>query len=297
MSWQAEVVKLGARFIGWSHSLKNESTVKNEIAKRRKKSNSIPARLREKLHVEEKQVDGFRVYSVSPATGSSRLHVLYLHGGAYIHEMIGPQWSMVGRLVETLGCTFTVPLYPLAPEHSYKDTLAFTQKVYRDVITHNPKVILMGDSAGGGLCLSLMQIMKKEELPQPAHAVLLSPWLDVTLSHPKVKELQKVDVFLRSEGLRVAGKMYASDLDPKDPRISPLFGDLTGLAPLTVFMGSHDLLLYDARSLKEKAEAVGAVVHYHEYPRMFHVWMALHFLPESKDVFEKIKQLSIACCL
>lgn len=115
----------------------------------------IPRALTAKCRIREREVEGHRVFTLTPKRETSPAHILYTHGGAYVNELVRPHWSIVGRLVEKTHAAVTVPIYPLAPEHSYRSTYSLMERVYRDVTATTPagQVVLCGDSAGGGLAL------------------------------------------------------------------------------------------------------------------------------------------------
>ena len=150
--------------------------------------------------------------------------------------------------------------------------------------------IIMGDSAGGGLTLFLAQRLAHLGRPQPRRLVLFAPWLDLTTSHPAIAERESQDPFLSAPGLREAARLYAPGLDLRDPRVSPLFGDLRGLAPISVFTGTRDVLLTDSRRLRERIQHTGAGIDYEEYPGMFHGWM-LQSLPEARHATNQVSAL------
>jgi len=119
-------------------------------------------------------------------------------------------------------------------------------------------VSFVGDSAGGGLALGLAQTFAGSGLPQPRRIVLLSPWLDLTLSHPDLPDVEKRDPWLSSTGLHEAARAWAGGDDPTDPRLSPGNGPLAGLAPIDLYVGTHEICLPDALLLQERAAAQGA---------------------------------------
>src|SRR5699024_4751601 len=199
-------------------------------------------------------------------------------------------WFFLSKLVHALNCTIIVPLYPLAPEHTYEDTLHFVYDLYMqktDTMKNFEDIILMGDSAGGGLALVLAQLLKVKQLPQPEQIILISPWLDLSLSNPEIAPIEKKDPFLLRAGLIEAGKMYAGKTDTKDPKVSPLYGELNGLAAITMLMGSHDILAADARKLVEIAKQQGISIDYIEAANMVHIYPIYNF-PESRIALEQI---------
>lgn len=252
-------------------------------SRQRPASASPPRAVRKHLAVECEEIHGRPVYTLRPRGGSSSRHLLYLHGGAYVHQIQRDHWSFLSRLVRDTGCTATAPLYPLAPNHHYDDTIALIEAVYKEKLGRVAPAdqILMGDSAGGGLSLVLARKLRDEGRPQPKEIVLISPWLDVTLDDPDQLEYDRHDPYLAIAGLREAGRLYAGSLAPDDPLVSPIHGDLRGLGALTVFIGTRDVLLSDARRLRAKAAEQNVPLEYHEYPGMFHAWVIAD-IPEAK---------------
>jgi acetyl esterase/lipase len=151
-------------------------------------------------------------------------------------------------------------------------------------------VILMGDSAGGGMALALAQHLRDSARPLPVRLILISPGADMTFSDPRQQALARVDRMLDIPALVVAGRWYAGALPLDDPKVSPLFGSLAGLPPIAVFTGTHDLLNSDARRLHAKAVQEGATLSLHEYEGMFHVW-PLTPIPEARHAINEMKRL------
>ncbi|MFE6864648.1 alpha/beta hydrolase fold domain-containing protein [Nocardia sp. NPDC057668] len=143
------------------------------------------------------------------------------------------------------------------------------------------RTFVVGNSAGAGLGLAAAQTLAAEDGPRPAGLILISPWLDGSMSHPDLPGLEAVDPFHRAAGLAEIGRLYADGLSVRDPRVSPLFGPMTGLAPLTVFSGTRELFLTDARTLADRAEAAGIPIDYHEAPGLPHNY-ALFPTPEGR---------------
>lgn len=253
--------------------------------------------LKKLCDIQEQQINGHLVYTLTPKTGKRSAHIIYTHGGAYVNALRSEHWDMIRKLIEKTGATVTVPIYPLAPEHSYKEAYAFLEKVYRNIITVVPAdhIILCGDSAGGGLALGQAMRYRDLGLLLPGRIILFAPWLDVTMSNPRAQELAKEDVMLATPGLILAGRWWAGGDDPRTPRVSPIFGNLADLPPIDIFQGTADMLLADAQLLKDKIAAAGGAVRMFEYPGAFHAFMAATFTPESKDVFARIAETINSC--
>ncbi|MDW5595228.1 alpha/beta hydrolase [Conexibacter stalactiti] len=218
------------------------------------------------------------------------VQVLYLHGGAYVSHAIAPHWWLVGQLARRFGVAATVPLYPLAPLHNCDDAFPFVLAHYRDLLERSAaeRIVVMGDSAGGGLALALAQLARAEGLPQPARIALLSPWLDVSMSNAaEIDPLSARDPMLAAVGLAEAGRLWAGERSLEDPLVSPLHADLAGLAPISTHIGTHDILLPDARRFARAADAAGHALEHVEYPGMFHVFMAAP-IPEARRAMTAI---------
>lgn len=253
-----------------------------------------PKRTEKVCNVSSYTANGRNVFVLSPKSGKATQHVLYLHGGAYLQNFVRQHWKFLSNLVASTDSVVTAPDYPLAPKHTFIDAFQMVISVYREMAanvgSHN--IVIMGDSAGGGFSLSLCQRLKDENLPQPRRIILLSPWLDLTLSNPDVRSIDSRDPFLGISGLRKAARAYAGGYDLNDYRLSPINGSLEGLAPISIFIGSNDILVADARKLRMIAKQRGIEIDYHEYSGMVHVWMLLYF-PESRHAQKKIEQLIV----
>lgn len=229
----------------------------------------------------------FFVAPKQPAPGAGR--ILYLHGGGYVQHMIPPQWYLVRRLVETTGRTVVVPHYKRAPAFGAAEILDQVLGIYADLVHAGgaERLALLGDSSGGGMALAVAQMLRDAGKPLPEKLVMLAPWLDLRANDPEQAEIARGDPMLDQPGAQVAGRWYARDIPLDDPRVSPLNGDLRGLPPMLLLVGTRDMLVADARRLKQKAAAQGVPLAYREYPEMFHVW-AVTPIPEAQAAFEDI---------
>jgi acetyl esterase/lipase len=250
------------------------------------------ARQRRDYQVTKSDRNGHLVWTVAPKSGTPRKQIIYLHGGAYCNSFAPQQWNFMMRLVDALGCTVTAPNYPHAPEFCVHDVFDFLLPLYHEVAARegSANVTVMGDSSGGGMSLALAQRLREDGRKQPGNVILLSPWLDVTMSDPQLAALDKIDPFLGVEGLKYAGAAYAGDEDPKHYLVSPVYGSLKDLAPITVFIGTRDILLADCRRLRDRAVAEGVKLNYREYEAMLHDWMLIS-LPESKQALREIVEI------
>ncbi|MCD6373584.1 MAG: alpha/beta hydrolase [Thermococcus sp.] len=251
-----------------------------------------PKALFKKYRVEIAETLGRKVWTLSKKGKEFEKVVLYLHGGAYVANISREHWNLIEKLLDATGWTVVVPDYPLAPEHHYKDTYKFMEALYSRILGYSPsRMVFMGDSAGGGLALGFTQYLRDKGEEGPEQVVLFSPWLDVTMSNPAIRAVEKKDKILSVEALRYAGMLYAGELDPRDYRVSPLYGDFRGLGLISIFTGTHDILNPDARKCRVLMERQGVSFAYFEYPGLLHDWMLFPWLKESKDAVEKVRSL------
>jgi acetyl esterase/lipase len=267
-----DLVLRGAGRLSRGRSLPEEVARKAE-----KPDDPAPRFLGRDVSVEELTLRGLRCYRLSPASAVDRSdrHVLYLHGGSYTFEISPIHWWNLGRLVRATGATFTVVIYTLAPAATADGTVAAVAALGSDLAGEHPGLVIAGDSAGGGMALAAAQALVSAGVTSVQRLVLIAPWLDVTMTDPALDAIESKDVMLRRDSLIAAGALYAGDLDPSDPRVSPIHGSMAGLPPTTVLVGTHDLLLADARAFVAKAGAAGVDVALHEQAGAQHVYPLL----------------------
>lgn len=223
----------------------------------------------------------FRLRRRKAASAPTR--ILYLHGGAYVFDLMASQWPIVTGFVDRTNTEVVVPLYPLAPEHQVEAGLTSVEAVYRSLADEvgAGNVIIVGDSAGGGLALALAHRLRDTKIAMPGALILFFPWLDATVSGADQPELERIDPVLSIEQLREAGRRWSGN-QPDDRKASPLFDNQTGLPPVLVLVGTKDLLLSDARRFAQSHHA--AVVH--EFPGMFHGFVCAP-IPEAKRALDE----------
>ena len=253
----------------------------------------IPSSISKKYQVETETIDGFKVWTLAPKKSKSDKVIFFFHGGAYVFNVYKQHWQLIDKLIEETGATIVVHDYPLVPQYTHKEAFDFTYKVYDNLMAkyQSETKYFMGDSAGAGLALAFAQLLRNEGKPLPEQIILSAPWLDVTIENPEVKTIDKDDKMLGIEGLQMAGKAYAGELDAKDYRISPIYGDFKNLPKISIFIGSHDLFWADAKKLKAKLDKADIPMNYFEYPKMFHNWWIMVGLPESKSVIKQVASL------
>jgi len=225
----------------------------------------------------------------SPGAGEGVL--LYLHGGAYALGSVSSHREMIARLVKATGCNALAINYRLAPEAPYPAALEDSLKAYAWLLAgeQDPaRIIVAGDSAGGGLAIATLLALRDEGKPLPAGAVCFSPWLDLTASGDSVTRNAGVDPVLTARVLREYAALYAGSHSTSEVLISPLFADLTGLPPLYLQAGSHEILLDDAARFYRKAQQAGVDTRLDVWDGMFHVFQLIPMLPQSKAALKSV---------
>jgi monoterpene epsilon-lactone hydrolase len=247
-----------------------------------------PTKFLKDIPLTHKDVLGRKVYTLTPKNIVPEKHILFFHSGAYVMNFSYFHWKLMAKLVRQTGCRITAPDYPLLPDYIYKERLQQGERLYRDLLKHiaPENIILMGDSAGGNLALSLAQKMAADGRPPTGQIILLSPWLDVSMSNSEMKEIDKRDPIL-SLNENELGQMHAGDRDMKDYLVSPLYIDISDLGRISIFTGTDDILNADARLFKEKAAATGININYFEYRNMVHDWI-LFPIPEADMALKQV---------
>ncbi len=214
--------------------------------------------------------------------------VLYLHGGAF--EVCSPRayQAFCSSLALRLDAAVVVPDYRLAPEHPFPAAVEDTIAAYRDLLDSGRRastLALMGDSAGGGLVLSCLIAARREGLPQPAAAVALSAWADLTLESDSHRRCADTDPFIRTAMLQRAAQHYLAGADPRNPLASPAHAttaDLTDLAPILLQAAANEVLADDSAMVADGIANAGGEAVLELCPEAFHVWpMAGPGVPES----------------
>ena len=218
----------------------------------------------------------------------SKYLIFYIHGGAYRHDIVLPHWQLIEKLVRIAGAQVIVPAYRLIPFATYREAFDLIVPLYKKYCEACPdkKIILMGDSAGGGLSLTLAEYFKAEGIRMPDELVLLSPWIDVVMDNEEMAEYQRRDPFLSIESLSVCAKHWADDLDLHDWRVSPIYGDLKGIRNVTVFVGTAEIFYPDVVKFYHMLDEDPSNSLY-VAEDMNHVF-PLFPIPEAKPAVEKI---------
>jgi epsilon-lactone hydrolase len=242
--------------------------------------------------VEQRPLAGMPAeWITSPGCRGGRA-LLHLHGGGYVMGSCGSHRALASRIGAAAGAGVALPEYRLAPEHPFPAALEDGVAAYRALVAGGvapDDIVLVGDSAGGGLVLATLVALRDAGDPLPAGAVLLSPLTDLTASGESMRTRADSDPWLSPALLDVTLRPYVGGADRADPRLSPLFADLRGLPPLLIQVGDQEILLSDATRLAERAQAAGVEVTLEVWPEVWHVWHL--FAPQLPDANEALDRI------
>ena len=234
----------------------------------------------------------FEAEWVLPDKTDSERVLLYLPGGAYVIRMPNAHSGMVSRLCKNANARALMAYYRLAPEHPFPACLEDAVLAYRWLLRQGiepGRIIIAGDSAGGGLTLSTLLALKDRGLPMPACAYMLSPLLDVSDKSPSRWKNALSDTALPAPKQRALNPrpLYLGDNAPDDPLVSPINGNFAGLPPMYVQVSDSEMLLDDSLRLARRAHIYNVEVSVDIWRKVPHVWQAMGFLPESREALEK----------
>ena len=233
----------------------------------------------------------FPAYVLTPRGTDPRRTLLYLHGGAYVAGIDPFHVRFLASLASRLGLRVVLPDYPLAPEHTWRDSHAALADLATRWAAESEELLLAGDSAGGGYALALAQTLRDRGGPQAGRMVLLSPWVDLVMDAPETEEFARRDPWLDLPRLRAyAGWWAGSTADLSRPEVSPAFGDLAGLPATLMVCGTRDVLAPGCRLLARRAAEAHWDLGYVEMPDLIHVYPLLPGVPEAREARAAIRE-------
>lgn len=221
--------------------------------------------------------------------------VLYLHGGGYFFGSPKTHRQIIIAMAKAFGGPCYGLDYRLAPEHRFPAAVDDAIAAYRWVIARHPKarLVLAGDSAGGGLAVTTAVAARDLGLPSPTSMVLYSPWTDLAATGRSIEANARRCAMFTPGGIAKGAGVYLGDADPRDPRASPLYADLAGLPPMLIFASRDEILLDDSVRLAEKARAAGVEVELALADGVPHVWPVFHrLLPEGRRALEDVARFA-----
>lgn len=246
----------------------------------RKRPSFVPPHLLWKVRVRKSQLAGVPIEVHTPAryrAGDATL--LYLHGGGYVTCSPASHRHVIAALADLTGARVIAPAYRLAPEHPFPAALNDVQDVYRALLSElgSDRLLLAGDSAGGGLALSLALSLRDLAVPPPLAIALISPWVDLSLSHAELEPHAQFD-YLRPRMLAETAQLYAGQQPLNHPLISPIYGDLSGLPPVLTVTGALEIFHDQNVRFVARARQHGVSIRHVVEPSMLHAFPAFSAL-------------------
>ena len=228
---------------------------------------------------------------VAPGATEERV-ILYFHGGGYCIGSINTHRELVARLSHAAQARGFAVDYRLAPEHPFPAAVEDAITAYRWLLATGvspDRIVIAGDSAGGGLTVATLVALRYTGAPLPAAGVCLSPWVDLEGIGPSMTSKAAEDPILQPEALATLAAAYLGGADRGTPLAAPLYADLRGLPPLLIHVGTAEVLLDDATRLAERARVAGVRVTLEVWPEMIHAWHVFYaLLPEGEQAIERI---------
>lgn len=258
-----------------------------------------PVKIEEECKIDTYEFSGRKVFTIKNKNNvENKKYILYFHGGSYVAEATKNHWGFLEKMVKDTGYEVIMPDYPLTPKYNYKDVYNMVEPLYKEIVEKVGKdnLIIMGDSAGGGLALGLYEKLVEDNIELPIKTILISPWLNVRLENTEIKEIEKNDNILNKEALKLAGIAYAGEDGINKYLVNPVDGDLSKLSNIKIFIGTYDILYPDCKLLKERAEKVNGNVEIKEYDKAKHIWLIDNNSEQEitqkayKDLIEEIKK-------
>ena len=238
------------------------------------------------------QIDGMPCEWVMAPGADPDLRLLYLHGGGYVSGSGGNYLPLAADISAAAQCAVLLPDYRLAPEHSFPAAIEDCIRAHEWMIASGPfgpvsarGTFIAGDSAGGGLTLATLLALRDRRLPLPIAGIPLSACTDLTLASESMRSEE--DPICSARSMPVFAELYLGGADRRNPLASPVFGDYTGIPPLLIQVGEHEMLRDDSVRVAARARADGVDVKLEVWPGMVHVFQ-IRELPESREAIEHI---------
>ena len=280
--------RLKPRVIDWNTSTPE---IRVEFEQAAKKSAPIPTEIEITPVSIPGLPEGLSAEWIMPRGATKEKIIFYTHGGGYVSGSCADHRMHVAKFVKDTGIGALLYEYRLAPEHPFPAAVEDTLLAYRWLLEQGVKpgnIIIVGESAGGGLCLATLLALRDQGLVLPVAGVALSPWIDLHNTAGSFSSNAKKDISFEGSWT-VWGKYYAGDCDRTHPWMSPIYGDLRGLPPLLIVVGTAEIMLDDARAFARKAQQAGTEVTLAEWEDMVHCFpLFAPLIPEATEAWAQI---------
>ncbi len=240
------------------------------------------------INLREERLDSLQAFIYNDQEHPAQT-VFYFHGGGYINQPNDLQTTFAARTAKETGCEVVLMVYPKLPVYDCETCYKLCVEYYENYLKANDcgKIVIMGDSAGGGLALGFAEVLRDKGDVCPEELILISPSADMTLTNSDIQSYVAKDPMLGIDGVRRLGEVWANGLSTKDPRVSPIYGDLSGLGRVTLTTGTWEILHPDILLLSKKFEKAGVDCNLIIGDRMIHCYPICP-IPEAEPVQKEI---------
>lgn len=290
-SLQAKMVDFFFKHFGYHERQNREEIIKRieEVKKHGEKEYFLPPKFRFHTSVSCMKFQNMKVYALNNKSKSDKL-IIYLHGGGYENQPVVFQLNMIDKIINKTKAQVLMPIYPLLPFHAFGECYDILIDFYTYVLElySDKQIILLGDSAGGGLVSGLCEYFLLHNIQLPSKAILLSPAVDMSMDNPEIDIYQKKDLMLCKPLLKVWGEYWAGSNDNLyNYLVSPLYGEVKGFPNTYIYVGTNDVLYPDIIKFSDKLKTQNVKVHLNIGKEMGHVWPA-YPIPEARDTIDDI---------
>lgn len=292
MSWQLSALELWLRWVEKPYLARETDFVRARVRLERAAARIAPP---PGTRLESRPLGALPATRVAGPEGKM---ILWLHGGAFCLGSSRSHAGMVAYLARRIGAAAVLPDYRLAPEHPFPAAAEDALAAYAALLAEGvdpARLVLGGDSAGGGLVFSVIGQLRAAGLPMPACALVFSPWVDLTLTQPSLTGLAAREAMLPANRVREIRDFYLAGADPRDPRASPLFADLTGAPPTLIQASEAEILRDESRALAAALSSQGVDVALELWPDTPHAWQLYQRrLPEAEAALDHAARFVLA---
>lgn len=227
--------------------------------------------LPQKMGMSLEESSDIKVYSYNGSLENNKGKILlYIHGGSYVEQAVDYQIKFAIKIAIKTKSTLIMPIYPLAPKGNYKIMYKHIDDLYKKIIVNAKRINFLGDSSGGGFILSYSMYLRNKNVLQPKNIIMLSPWLDISMTNPELIKSEKRDPMSGIDGNKYAGRLWADGLDVKNFLVSPIYGEFNNLGIITIITGENDILKPDCLLLDNKLDLLNIKHNYIEYKGQGH---------------------------
>ncbi|WP_068268454.1 alpha/beta hydrolase fold domain-containing protein [Caviibacter abscessus] len=257
---------------------KNDSDVAKILKEAERISDKKYEKPKLKSRVDDILFSNMQVLIINDKNLKSQPTIFYVHGGSFINQPNKYHLKFLDGIAQKSNAKILLPIYTKAPKYTYIDTLKILLSFYE--ISYKDNFILMGDSAGGAISLSLLQILKEKEHKLPKKTILISPVVDLSLENKEIDAYEKKDPFLSKFLLKKIGELWSKS-DVKNPLVSPIFGKYQGIEGITIITGTNDILYPDILKFHKKLKSEDVKHNFIVKEKMNHGY-PLYPIPEAK---------------